>query len=833
MFGHRYFGPGNPIDNGEPIDSDDRIALIHDLHYEFAETDSDVRRADRAAIADFMSDAVENRNWHSVAGAAGLGVKYLTETVVGVQYPRGIKKGIPTAVKWLVKATTAAPPTLRGGEQSLVEEDNFGGRYDSRISAAEHRRKMEVKNEEFVRKNAEREAEYARYKVERDRRAAQEEYRWEVVQSRRTREKLEKEAKRLRELEWERKVREMGGCNSKSCEVESEVEAEEGAESDISTQMDEEELVFNYNEPPDFEVEGNPGDREDSGKKEEEVIFKPRKSLPRSPVRMEEEEAAGGSQADKILSVLVSGEPSKEGRYSLLRDEDMRMRSGSLDRLTKRKRVEEEGVQQEEAGELTARVSKLKRRVVELLALLRSNPAIKKEIREVGCRLEVDVKGLEGFIKKGGSSGQVKRGATVDSATQTDRMVGVHSVRKALEEGITREEIPMLVAKRWEEGLYTSVKDVNAKDAFSEDRDFVFVVDVKEDEGSDFGRKIRRRLGYLDELWKAGLLSAGQIIRDDRSAQVIAGDRVDLSGHKTFVIVTDAAQGRDSGVRCILDGLYKLAEYIHPDTVFGVAEGPRREQLRKLLEYRARRYKCQHWVLKDENRKVVKAPRGPESKVVRVSAEGRSFADLLKTVKGSVQADELGEVLAMRKGVKNDLIIKVKGDEKKAEEVKAKLEEKVQGVSVTRIGRPPRKAVVLVKDLESDVDGGLVKEVLEKVTGEKCFSVPRLRAAYGDTKVASVVVSEKAARVLCEMKRVRVGFVSCRVVKNEYEDRCYRCLEFGHIARACKGPDRKDLCYKCGEKGHKIAECQNEKKCLRCGKEGHGMGMPCNEDTTN
>lgn len=35
------------MDNGQPIASDDRIAQIHDFRYEFALTDSDVRRADR------------------------------------------------------------------------------------------------------------------------------------------------------------------------------------------------------------------------------------------------------------------------------------------------------------------------------------------------------------------------------------------------------------------------------------------------------------------------------------------------------------------------------------------------------------------------------------------------------------------------------------------------------------------------------------------------------------------------------------------------------------------------------------------------------------------
>lgn len=125
-----------------------------------------------------------------------------------------------------------------------------------------------------------------------------------------------------------------------------------------------------------------------------------------------------------------------------------------------------------------------------------------------------------------------------------------------------------------------------------------------------------------------------------------------------------------------------------------------------------------------------------------------------------------------------------------------------------------------------------VKEVI-RGPQERCFSAPRLRTAFGETKVASVVVSEKAAKMLCELKRVRVGFVACRVVKNDYEERCYRCPEYGHLARVCKGPDRKDACYRCGERTHKIADCKNKKKCLKCGKEGHSIGNGCHEVAPN
>jgi hypothetical protein len=39
--GHHYIGPGNPVPNGVPVDQDDRIALLHDIRYEYARNAED------------------------------------------------------------------------------------------------------------------------------------------------------------------------------------------------------------------------------------------------------------------------------------------------------------------------------------------------------------------------------------------------------------------------------------------------------------------------------------------------------------------------------------------------------------------------------------------------------------------------------------------------------------------------------------------------------------------------------------------------------------------------------------------------------------------------
>lgn len=83
--GHNYIGPGNELNAGEPIDSDDYIAQQHDSRYESARSVQEVREADSDAIHDFLLDSADNI--HSAVGYFGLKAKSVIENLVGHQYP--------------------------------------------------------------------------------------------------------------------------------------------------------------------------------------------------------------------------------------------------------------------------------------------------------------------------------------------------------------------------------------------------------------------------------------------------------------------------------------------------------------------------------------------------------------------------------------------------------------------------------------------------------------------------------------------------------------------------------------------------------------------------
>nr|WCC72504.1 ORF4 [Afoambidensovirus incertum 1] len=94
--GHNYLGPGNKLHKPyKPTDKSDYIALQHDLAYNSATSEEDIRSADYKAIKQFGKTFITDFTWCSAVGFLGLGAKYLAESFIGVQYPRMDWKTIP------------------------------------------------------------------------------------------------------------------------------------------------------------------------------------------------------------------------------------------------------------------------------------------------------------------------------------------------------------------------------------------------------------------------------------------------------------------------------------------------------------------------------------------------------------------------------------------------------------------------------------------------------------------------------------------------------------------------------------------------------------------
>lgn len=84
---HKYLGPGNSLNEGEPVNNADRIAYYHDLAYD--KRPEDVSRADEEAIEDFGLNIIENPSeaLPSALGWLGLKAKRAWERHFGQVYP--------------------------------------------------------------------------------------------------------------------------------------------------------------------------------------------------------------------------------------------------------------------------------------------------------------------------------------------------------------------------------------------------------------------------------------------------------------------------------------------------------------------------------------------------------------------------------------------------------------------------------------------------------------------------------------------------------------------------------------------------------------------------
>lgn len=127
--GHKYLGPGNPLDNGEPVDEADRIARDHDYSYDSAKSEWDIHKTDIESIGRFSYNSAKNIfDLPSAVGAAGLTAKKGLEVATGTTlYPFKFNK--------YAQAANSVNQAL-GGEDWFQEEE-MGKRKGDQLDQAE------------------------------------------------------------------------------------------------------------------------------------------------------------------------------------------------------------------------------------------------------------------------------------------------------------------------------------------------------------------------------------------------------------------------------------------------------------------------------------------------------------------------------------------------------------------------------------------------------------------------------------------------------------------------------------------------------------------------
>lgn len=203
--------------------------------------------------------------------------------------------------------------------------------------------------------------------------------------------------------------------------------------------------------------------------------------------------------------------------------------------------------------------------------------------------------------------------------------------------------------------------------------------------------------------------------------------------------------------------------------------------------------------------------------------EGKSFAEILTRVKKDPALQEVGQgVAGVRRTLAGDILLVLnKESQDKADDFSTAVDQVLGDEATTSASVPTVMVEIVHMDgttSREEVHEALVKDLGESFQLEAVMSV---RDTYGGTRTALLKVTPQAAKKLLEKKTVRINWSSCRVREVIRPPKCFRCWQFGHIAKKCSSSvDRSKLCIRCGTDGHKADKCIAQTCCILCKENG-------------
>ena len=219
----------------------------------------------------------------------------------------------------------------------------------------------------------------------------------------------------------------------------------------------------------------------------------------------------------------------------------------------------------------------------------------------------------------------------------------------------------------------------------------------------------------------------------------------------------------------------------------------------------------------DAKRKTAQSIRArPNAIIIEAKAEGASYADILRRVKMDPKLEELGKAaVRIRRTAKGCLLIELKGAAKKTEEFKKNvceaLGEEAQVKSLSH------RVNVVCKDIDEVTTKEDINKAMADHFGVQEATVVSIRKAYGGTQTALISLPAEEAKKLVTAGKVKIGWVVCRMRLQTPLTRCFKCLEFGHLAKKCTSTeDRSKLCRRCGAEGHIAMNCTEQPSCMFC-----------------
>ncbi|CAH1170772.1 unnamed protein product [Phaedon cochleariae] len=607
-----------------------------------------------------------------------------------------------------------------------------------------------------------------------------------------------------------------------------------------------------------------------SREEEQALVFGRRDSLQRSPVRRLEsasvsgnlgEEAPTGSDVDQEIfwqedtfgSSVLNLSESDGVKHAEDAGREQEVEEGDFiaqRKRNKRKRWESSLHGQEpkkmevDATEFKNLMEKLRKSSERLGKLVGSNPntqrGIKREIEDLAYIVE-SVNRRCGEWESSPMIGQPVTPTKEEKETKIEELKTTKQTREwgtqtyciepeELERATDFDTTAALLLKEWPEDMYkaTGLKKGSPTN-YIEEKDIALVIDPEDDGTGKTMSLMKEKFPEAKELLNT--LRDGELEYLMRATKTYTsrGDDKERTGYVYLLPHTKEVE-EEKETKKMYTTLVKLKETLvaekRREITIALIEGMDRDRARKMLECVLHGTDIKAIILYAEDKRVRSGYNRQKSRLpvetVTVRAEGKSYAELLRTVKDNIDIGQIGvNISGIRKSVRGDgVIFTVEEGKGMARTLKENIAEKIQ---VDEVRAKTNGKILFLTGVDAAVTAEEIAETIGRETGEEQsnIQVKTLKQGNYGSQSATLELPELAARNLATKGNIKIGWTSCKIRERITLTRCYRCLEFGHRSQECKGEDLSQTCIKCGKDGHRARECTEQPYCTKCKVSGH------------
>lgn len=211
-----------------------------------------------------------------------------------------------------------------------------------------------------------------------------------------------------------------------------------------------------------------------------------------------------------------------------------------------------------------------------------------------------------------------------------------------------------------------------------------------------------------------------------------------------------------------------------------------------------------------------------KDEAIIIKSNGKSYAEMLSTVKSIDISSTEANVKSIRKTKKGDLLLILPKGEGKADKLKREIENKIEN-TVVQVNKEHKSTLFI-----TNIDGITTQEEIEKTIKNEIkleeneqLKILNLIKNQRETQTAIIELTIGAATRLLGMQYIKIGWLLCEVTPRRKVTKCVKCWSYNHVSEKCNGPNRQNCCHKCGEEGHRATECNSQEYCPLCNKTGH------------